>query len=456
MSVRRSSFALPLFLFAILLVAGCGADSPTRTDSPGATSRTAIGGGDVGDGPILLRAEGPVGATTEFLLRGENLRYESGALVVDAVIVNQGPDAVPLPATLSLSHIDPDTVTVEGADNGETGAGASFDLDFTDGDDTWAAGEESEARTLRFVVGQGVSVAFVARVDFEMSDVGGSIGGTVFEDLDEDGVFDTTELPIEGALIELRGNGIVPTAMRTAADGTYRFDGLTAGAYSVEKIPSPRSSLTTAPVVQVLLAEDEEGDVGDYLSADFGCIFEEVPPPMPRLEEGDFVEVTGRYDFDGYLVAYEIEREWDDDRHVGEARGPVTAVDAQTGMLAVMGIDFDVTGIEIHGGGPSDECQDRPALDFEVSDRARVRTDGMSMAATDTTDAVWDGARVSCWSGAPEKVYGNVEALEFGDDDRIVAFSVLGLRVEVNDRTDFDDDHDDDDDDDDEDEDDRS
>ena len=434
------------FVLLALLVAGCGSDTPTGDTPAPVPGRTVIGSGDVAEGSFLMRADGPSGSDLTFSLRGENLRYEEGELVADFVAINDGDAPVALPAALTLVTIDPGDVTVAGADNGETGAGASFDLEFEQDDLEWNVGEESLPETLRFTVDEGVAIALVARIDVAMQEMGGSIGGTVFEDLDVDGEFDADENGVGGVLISLTGEG-VDTSTETDMMGAYRFDGLDAGAYTVSWPPIEGVEATTPTTLQILLPAVGDTMVADYLTANFGVTLPS-DDDEPFLAEGDFVEVTGRWDGgSAVLYADEVELEWDDDERP-ELRGPVTDVWMDEAILGVMGVAVSVDDLEISGGGPADECKDRPALDFEVGDRARLWIDGVAMAATDSTEAVWDAGRVMCWSSPKDKVHGEVEGLELDENENVVAFTVLGVRVEVTGRTEFeDDDHDDDDDD---------
>jgi len=429
-------------LASLMLFVACGDDSPTTSDGSLEIARTAIGDGDIGDGPFFMTAEGPAGSGLTFTLRGENLRYEDDRLTAEFFVINDGERAVQLPAVLTLVTIDPDSVGVDDSDNGEPGAGASFGLEFAEDDLEWSVGEESLAETLAFDVDQGVSIAFVARIDVEMDPVGGSIGGTVFADPDQDGVFSNDEVGVGGVGIELSGaEGVLRTS--SMRGGTYRFDGLDAGVYTVRILPSRMITPTTANAIQVLLSENGEGDVGNYLAADFGVRVRNDEPPMgPRLQPGDVVEVTGRYR-DGSLYAYEIEREDDDDT---EVRGPVTAVDAEAGILSIMGIALDVDGLVLRGGGGEDICREGPAIDLMVRDRARAWLDGSSEAVGDTTDTirVFGVESMKCWSGDKEKIVGPVGRIARDEDGRITAFGILGLRVVVGaDYDDDDDDHDD-------------
>jgi len=63
-----------------------------------------------------------------------------------------------------------------------------------------------------------------------------SLSGTVFHDLDNDGVNDPTDLPIVGATVTLTGTddlgNAVNTGTTTAADGTYTFANLRPGTYT--------------------------------------------------------------------------------------------------------------------------------------------------------------------------------------------------------------------------------
>lgn len=449
----RTEFLRKLLVFSLCSIAtlgivGCDDDGPTSTTPP-EVSKAVIGSGSVGSGGFLLRVGGGPGSPMGFLLSGENLRYEEGAIAVDVTVTNDGAGSAALPAALTLVRIEPDTVEVLGADNGVMGDGAAFDLAFAEDDLVWNVGEESLPLTLRFEVAQGTSVSFVARVDVGMMAEGGSIGGLIFEDSNADGLLGMEEAGIAGVTVELSGSGIATTRSVSSADGTYRFDGLAAGLYTVRTLPRPLLAHTTDVELQVLLTEDAEGEVGSYLAADFGFLFAPLPPVAP-LAVGDFVEVTGIYrDDPDQIVALGVGRCRDDD-HQSELRGPVTAVDTEQGLLTVMGRAVDVGSLELHGGGRADSCKDRPALDFRVGERARLR---VLEPTGDAGDDALTAYHVSCWSGDKEKVRGYVEEIVLGDDDRIESFTVLGLEVVVRSSTRFhdgdDDGHDDDEDEDD-------
>ena len=66
---------------------------------------------------------------------------------------------------------------------------------------------------------------------------GATITGFAFDDTNRDGVFDANEAPIGGVTVRLDGNdnlgNVIQRVTTTAADGSYRFDGLDAGLYTV-------------------------------------------------------------------------------------------------------------------------------------------------------------------------------------------------------------------------------
>src|SRR5207248_10140581 len=72
----------------------------------------------------------------------------------------------------------------------------------------------------------------------------GSSSGTVFDDLNLNGSFDpsTGESPIavQTGYVDLNGNGRFDSpgepSQTTAADGSYRFDNLPAGAYAIGQV----------------------------------------------------------------------------------------------------------------------------------------------------------------------------------------------------------------------------
>src|SRR5207302_943318 len=84
----------------------------------------------------------------------------------------------------------------------------------------------------------GITLLAGARGDrYDFGEIGATLSGTVFLDADGDGVRGPGEAGVAGALVTLTpadvpGRAVV-LATTTAADGSYRFAGLAAGAYTL-------------------------------------------------------------------------------------------------------------------------------------------------------------------------------------------------------------------------------
>jgi hypothetical protein len=422
-----------------------------------------------------------------FAIIGTNIHYVDslGVLSVDFAADNRSEYAYPLPITLTFVQLIPDTVTVENPDNDEHGAGAMIIFHFTDKDYRWSPGEISIPRTVHFGVGEGESIGFVARIDVGMDETRGAIGGIVWNDANEDGVMDPGEEGVGGVEIHLTNDvpegSMMPVLLwetTTAADGTYRFDGLDAGFYNVQKAPNDRCKPTTPTEIQVVLVESN-GDVSDFLLANFGCV--PVMGPVDRIEEGDWVAVTGEYVGDPHHImawgidvvkcevpqppdtlpdltggwAFDGDHDWDGCRRCedwgcrglkNELRGPVTAINREDRALEIMGtwvffamctdtIPDDTLQVAAHhGDGDGDGYDDRDRWHWlhpdsvEVGDRVRVRV------FSRPDDDKWYGFFLKEWIGTPEKVFGRVEWVS-SPSGPIDAIRVLGLDVMITART---------------------
>lgn len=99
--------------------------------------------------------------------------------------------------------------------------------------------------------------------------------GTVFDDVNQNGVFDAGELGIEGVALEL-SDGVTPLASGlTGPDGTYMFDGLAPGTYILTETDPPGYTSTTSNTVEVVV----DGvsiiplvDFGDVLLENLGSL----------------------------------------------------------------------------------------------------------------------------------------------------------------------------------------
>ena len=77
-------------------------------------------------------------------------------------------------------------------------------------------------------------------LDAGLFGIGGptTTGGTVWNDTDGDGVRETGESPASGVLVNLiAGTAQVVATQTTAADGSYRFENMASGQYTIEMVP---------------------------------------------------------------------------------------------------------------------------------------------------------------------------------------------------------------------------
>ena len=102
-----------------------------------------------------------------------------------------------------------------------------------------------------------------------------AISGQVFNDLNADGLKDTGESGQSGwtVYLDADGNGQLgtgETSATTAADGSYSFDGLAAGTYTVAEVQQPgwqqTSPVGSVPSIERVSVADD-GTQGNALSA---------------------------------------------------------------------------------------------------------------------------------------------------------------------------------------------
>jgi hypothetical protein len=443
---RVLSFSSILLLGLLVALAGCSSDdtsAPMGDDGGessgivrGAIDQAASGfefASDDGD-DSGMPAAGPL------LIRGSNVNYdaENGALLVDLTVLNASEETLPEPVTLTFVSLLPDGVMLLESDNEETGPGASFTMEFANDDAMWTPGEESLPRTVGFVVAAGTSVGFVARIDAAMP-AGGSIGGLVWHDLDGNGQLDTDEPGLPGVAVELTGAADETWLAISGDDGTYRVDGLPAGFYTVTRLPSDDLEATTPTEIQVVLVENEDGEVSDFLSADFGCAVVEMPDDTWQI--GDCLHVKGDYVFaDGALRADQVcwcdddddddhddDKDGDDDSCWFRIRGPVTALELEDGVMAVMGSTLVLT---------DDSDVELDLDDLDVDDRVHVEV----MPRHDDDETWYEVCRLRTFEGAHDRVRGEISAITYDEDDEAIAVTVLGVTIDITDHDDCDDD----------------
>ena len=260
-------------------LAGCSENSPTQAPAGSNESATGVFHVDLGDAPADFEIVSTKNGDPEnpihgpFAILGRNIRYETeiNALVMDLSVKNLGDDTFDEPVVLTFLSLLPEGVTVLNPDNEENGPGAAIEFQFENDDNMWTPGEESFGREVQFGVDQGVSIGFVARLDMGADDVLGSVGGMVWNDENGDGILDDTESGVEGAMIELGTEGMDPMTMMSGPDGTYLFEELPAGFYSVVLKPIEGMVGTTSPMIYVVLVT-EDGSVTSFMAANFGVM----------------------------------------------------------------------------------------------------------------------------------------------------------------------------------------
>jgi hypothetical protein len=450
--------------------------------------RGVIDPGDVAF-EYVIPARGADPVVGPFVLRGGNIHYVDSvsALSVDLTIENDGEVSHPLPIGLTFVSFTPGDVTVLNPDNDENGPGASILFDFEDGDNEWSPGEKSLPRQTEFGVANGTSIGFVAQVVIPDDTTSGTIGGIVWNDLNEDGVMDNDEPGVGGVTVYLvtgndpdaaSVNGANKLSTVTAPDGSYRFDDLEAGFYQVIKDFYDESCFPTTPTVINVVLVETDGVVNDFLLANFGCAARELPPPVrPEIEVGDYVQVNGDFVQNGedHVTARSIELckcevvqppdtmpDWsawngddggiegcDGDRWgndcseyackglKNELFGPVTDIDRDNCNIEVMGswvhlvmcdtATTDTIPEPTFAAAGGDRDRYHPWLgidDVEIGDRVRVRI--LRKENDETLYGFW----LKVWGGTPEKVYGIVDVVS-APSGPIDAIEVLGVTIVI-------------------------
>ncbi len=450
---------------------------------------------------LVIEGSGANPLVGPFVLRGGNIHYVDSlsALSVDFSIENDGEVSHPEPIGLTFVSFMPADVTVKNPDNGENGPGASIVFEFanrsgnsasvaTDGE--WTPGEESLPRTTLFGAGEGVSIGFIAHVVIPDDTTTGTIGGVVWNDINEDGIMDNDEPGIGGQVVfliagdDLEVQPVNDYTMRTVSgrDGSYRFDGLEGGYYQVIKDFTDRGCRPTTPTVISVILVESNGTVSDFLLANFGCVLRDVPPPV-TIEVGDYVQVNGDFvsNENDYLMARSIEvchcddppppdstmvrvalhddddndddcDDWDHDHDwdvcrklscwglKNELRGPVTDIDRDNCNVEIMGTWVHVAmcdtaandtmpgPLHMDGDGDNDRDWDKHhGLDLDdIEVGDRVWVRVFRHEDDDTLYVYW----LKEWGGTPEKVFGIVDRLS-APSGPVEYIEVLGVMIMI-------------------------
>jgi len=508
---------LVVLMMGVLLVAvifGCSDEATEPTDL-GTSNTTGVVRGEIDPDDTafeyFIRGNSADPMVGPFVLRGSNINYVDSlnALSVDLTMENGGQVSHSLPIGLTFVSFSPTNVTVENPDNDEHGPGAAIVFEFANRDDEWTPGEKSLPRTTLFGVDEGVSIGFVAHVDIPQDTTSGTIGGIVWNDINKDGVMDNDEPGVGGAVVFLHDssepdsltlNDDYRLRTETAPDGSYRFVDLEAGFYLVVRDFTDEDCFPTTPTTINVVLVEKDGVVGDFLTANFGCVEKDVPQP-PTIEVGDYVKVNGEWvdEGDERLMARSIEvlkceappdpdtilvrtaldgdddrdGDWDhdndgdddcddDDHDWDDCRrnacwglknvlpGPVTDIDRDECMVEIMGSWVSIIKCE-----PSDP--DTIAEPTLSGDDHHGDGDGdddgkhhywLDLDDVEIGDRVWvrvlrkddDDTLYAYWlkewNGTPDKAYGRVDAMS-APSGPIEAITVLGVNVVITENTDI-------------------
>jgi len=439
-----------LFLLAaaLMVVVGCSDQSDPTNPESFTRQLSAMVRGEISKDQVDFEFAAELGKGFEdpdqgsILVRGRNLAYDSelGALTVDLSVYNDSENSFPEPVGLTFVQFIPADVTILNSDNDQNGVGALVMFEFDGDDGSWGPGEESQSRSVQFNVASGVSVGFVGRIDVGMTPGGGSIGGMVWNDENEDGVIDPDEAGVGGVTMMLHAGqdtSVAPLSTEvTAEDGSYLFEGRDAGYYTVVRMPMEGMVGTTPPEMAVILVE-MDGTVSDFLLANFGVKTGDVPPVDDFVRVGDYVDAQGQYHAEPhrmYAEKFKVKRcDGDDDGDDGDDKhgdhgcrqndcwgrlaGPITDINYDDGYIEIMGTKV--------------YCQDKGGKDpWDCERGMRARVDAIRDLDADDAEVV-ACKKPHWWNGKRDRIKGFVQEVVYGDEGNITGVIVLNTLIEV-------------------------
>lgn len=442
--VRNSGILLFLTLIVVVAMVGCSDDAVTPAPGDGPPDGTVDPGAGAFEFTIETAGDPANPFPGPFVVRGRNVHYDEnlGALVADLSVVNRSHHTYNEPVSLTFTKILPDGVEVLNADSGGTGVGAKIMFQFANDDAMWTPGEESFPRPVHFGVQRGHAVAFSARIGVGPEPDLGIIAGVVWHDRNENGERESDEEGIPGVEIFItRGDGpeITPNTppeilyrALTDRSGRYAVRRLDPGFYVVTKSTTDRLKPTTPATIQVLLVEDN-GQVSDFLDADFGCVRAES---QPTLAVGDFVWVSGKYSLEinsiaasGILVG-KCERdnllEPPCPDHPSQLAGTVTDIDMAGHRLQLMGTW--ITMERDDGAIDNFRAGDLDLADVRIGDRVRARV--RRMPSVTTNEMLLIGLDLFKWEHEHDILHGHVQDVHMLDGT-LRGFVSLNTRVFV-------------------------
>lgn len=437
--MSRKTVTITTILMSILvltaLFAGCSDDAV----APGGQNALDTVDGTIdpnasGFSYTLDTAFGPAGLVQgPFILRGQNIHYNDviGALIVDFTVENAGSQSYPEPVWLEFIKLIPDTVTVINSDNDLHGPGAIATFQFENDDAMWTPGEISIPRDVMFKAELGQAIGFAARIHVGPPlPRGGTIGGVVWNDRNENGVRDNDEEGIPGIPIYLTNTTYEDAAypeiihrVFTGPQGSYRFTDLWAGQYDVRRgLSSKLVKSTTPELLRVILVPTMGGGVSDFLEADFGAVLSDSTRGRP-LQTGDFVRFGGEFKGDAHQLVAETAtiygcsnfRETPCAEIGYEVAGAVLEIDRVHRLFRVMDV---IIQVDDHTGSGEDLID---FDDLEVGERVRV-----PLKASPMLTVVPIAIEIHRWDSTEDVIQGYAGMIHDEDERRIVELPGLG------------------------------
>jgi hypothetical protein len=287
--VLPAALAAGVLLFATLFFVFSCSDNPTGTGAP--PPMEGSGTVDLGAGGKFLLSTVDMGPDFQGVVEvwAYDLTVESDSVVAfDLVIVNGTSGDIPPPLDFVITRIVPNTVTCLNPDGYMRDRLPYFDFSDDLGEDgLLTPGEATAPVHARFLCPEPMAFSIGFRLSIGDVIQRGVIGGIVFEDLNQDGIYDDVERGIPGVPIGLRAMSgdstgtVIEIVVHTDNLGRYAFRGLSSGVYKVTALLGAEAHFTTPNPLLVALVTLPDGTVSSFLKAHFGVVTVVPPPPPP-------------------------------------------------------------------------------------------------------------------------------------------------------------------------------
>ncbi len=279
-----------LTLFLVGLMFSCS-ENPTSTGAPPAMEGSGNIDPGAGDRFLLSSVDMGQGWAGSVEVWAYDLSVESDSVVgFDLVLVNGTDHNIVPPIHFVITSVVPNTVTVLNADGYYRDRHPFFDFSNDAGEDSLLAPGESTARVhARFGWPEPMAFSIGFRLVIGEQQVDGLIAGVVFQDVNENGVYDRDiENGIPGVPVELvaawgdSNRTTVAIVAYTDRLGRYEFGNLPAGVYKVTMLADQWARLTTPNPLLVTLVGLPDGTVSSFLEAHFGVAGSSRRPRSPN------------------------------------------------------------------------------------------------------------------------------------------------------------------------------